>query len=186
MVQGRVAIGISDLHRGWEVRVVQQDGDQGRGVRVQRRHGESIQPELIRAMDTPRELLHEQSRDLDVPVRGRAHEWRVVVDITADLDALVAGLDEVLGDFDEAVGRGEVEAGITFVLEVGVLDEFGVVADDAFHEDDIVEEDGSPEASGGIDPVPIVLDVVRTELNGERHTSPHVCRGLKLPIGQKR
>ena len=73
-----------------------------------------------------------------------------MVGILADLACVVAGEDEVLGDFGEAVVGGEVQACVAFVGEVGVEEEAGVVADEAADEEDVVEEDGSSEAGGGV------------------------------------
>ena len=49
-----------------------------------------------------------------------------------------------------------MQGGVALVFEVGVLKELGVGANYPLHEEDIVEEDGSPEAGGGIDPDIIV------------------------------
>ncbi len=86
-----------------------------------------------------------------------------MVCVTADLCLFVSSFDEVLGDLDEVVDRGEVQAGVAFVLEVWVLEEVRVVADDALDEEDVVEEDGSPEASGRFNPGVRVSDLLCLE-----------------------
>lgn len=51
---------------------------------------------------------------------------------------VVAGGDEEGGELGEAVGCGEVQRGVGFVVEVRVWDEFGVGGEDAFDEEDVV------------------------------------------------
>ena len=58
-------------------------------------------------------------------------ERRVVVRIPADFAFFMPRVDKVFGYLDKAVSRGEMEVGVASVLEVGVAEDLGVVADDA-------------------------------------------------------
>lgn len=60
--------------------------------------------------------------------------------------------NEVSCNVQKAEGGCEVQACVALVREVGILKDLGRALDDAPDENDIVGEDGSPEANGGVDP----------------------------------
>jgi hypothetical protein len=55
-----------------------------------------------------------------------------VVGVAADFVRIVAVSDQQLGGLGEAVGGGQMEACVGFVVEGGVLKDTGVVVDDTF------------------------------------------------------
>lgn len=105
---------------------------------------------------TPRVGFDEHFGDFDVAIACGEHEGGVVLGVAAYLAGggvpFVAGTDEVCYDGQEAVGGGEVQRGVAFVVEVGVEEEVRVVAQDAGDEGHFGEEDGAAEARRGVDP----------------------------------
>ena len=59
-------------------------------------------------------------------------------------------------DFEQAELGGEMKGGVAIVTEVGALQALGIVLDDALHEGEVVEVDGSAEAGGDVDPGSLV------------------------------
>lgn len=82
----------------------------------------------------------------------REHERGVPVGVAGDAISVMAGVDEELDDRVQAELGGQVEGSVAFVVEVRVLEARGVVLDDALHEDEVVQVDGSAEADADVDP----------------------------------
>lgn len=101
-----------------------------------------------------------------------------MISIPADLVGIVAVSDEERRDLGEAVQSCEVQTGVAFVGEIGILKKARVVADNALDEEDVVEENGSPQASGRIDPGRVL---VGSEMCFKTtRTLPHVISGVGI------
>lgn len=112
----------------------------------------SISALFVLPANTTREARSEEGRDRVVRRFYREHERRVPVGVAGDAILVVAGINEECDDFVEAERGGQVQAGVGFVVEVGVVEARGVVLDDALDEDEVVQVDGSAEADADVDP----------------------------------
>lgn len=56
------------------------------------------------------------------------------------------------GDLDEAMLGGKVEGGVALIREVWVLEVLWVVADDAFHEWEVIAKDSAAQAHRDVNP----------------------------------
>jgi hypothetical protein len=65
----------------------------------------------------------------------------------------MALVDQELGNLREPMFGSQVQARVAAVVKVGVAQVGGVVADDAFDEREVVEEDGAPETPGYVNPI---------------------------------
>ena len=104
---------------------------------------------------------------------GCEHQRRVVVDITADFLRIVSGLDQMFRRARAAVGGGEVEIRVAPVVEVGVFKKLGMVAYNSLDEENIVQQDGSPQANARVDPRR-TKSVNRTRTIGDRKTAHRI------------
>jgi len=72
--------------------------------------------------------------------------------MTVDGDGGEGGGGDAYGNLEQAELGGEMERGVAIVAKVWVLHALGVVFNDALHEGEVVEVDGSAEAGGDVDP----------------------------------
>jgi hypothetical protein len=56
------------------------------------------------------------------------------------------------GDLRKAISRSQMQACVAFVLKIGVAQLVRVVADDALHQRQVVEQDGTAQTPGYINP----------------------------------
>ena len=82
-------------------------------------------------------------------------------------DHLLAKGWEAYGDLKQAQLGGEVEGGVAMVLIVRVAYKGRMVLEDALHEDEVVEVDGTAEAEGGVDPVSLQSECLLVVMMGE-------------------
>lgn len=120
--------------------------------REERWGGYSIRALFVLPAYAAGEARGEEGGDGVVGGGGREGERGVPVGIAGDAVVFVAGGDEVLDEVEEAELGGEVEGGVAFVGEVGVLQALRVVLDDAFDEDEVVQVGGAAEADADVDP----------------------------------
>ena len=91
MVQRRVAVVVLRVHGCREFGMLKQCGQQRRRVRVLGRERQRVQAGLVDEGNAAREVLDEHDADLEVSVFRREHERRVVVDVAADFQRVMAG-----------------------------------------------------------------------------------------------
>lgn len=154
-VQRRVPVGVAPGHRlPRPAGHVRQQNLQRRVVAAAAGRHDGVPAPAVPPQHHGRVPLAQQVHRLGVPALGRQHQRRAVVLVERRRGLLVPEAQQQPAHLPVAQRRRQVQAAVRAALgrRVGVVQQVGVVLEDAPHEEDVRGPDGPAQAERGLDP----------------------------------